>query len=181
MGIDRQPVLEGATLRLRALVAEDREPLYKAASDPKTWAGHPVKNRHERAVFDPYFDFLLSTAETLVVIDKHTDRVIGCSRYYTAPKRPGTIAVGFTFLSPDYWGGDANFEMKTLMLDHAFTVYDEMWLDIGEDNIRSQKATAKLGAVLVNRLRDDLGTGSEADYLCFRVTKSEWAAVRDSR
>ncbi len=97
MGFDRQPRLEGARLRLRPLASEDREPLYDAARDPKTWAGHPSKDRYERAVFDPYFDFLLGTAETLVVIDKHADRVIGCSRYYTPPKRPGTIAIGFTF------------------------------------------------------------------------------------
>jgi len=181
MTFDKQPRLDGPRLLLRPMRPEDREPLFKAASDPKTWAGHPVKDRHERAVFDPYFDFLLSTAETLVVIDKHADRVIGCSRYYTAPKRPGTMAVGYTFLHPDHWGGETNFEMKTLMFDHAFERYDEVWLDIDPANIRSQKASAKLGALYVETDAHDFGSGTTAIYSGYRVTRATWAAVRAAR
>ncbi|MFK7940143.1 MAG: GNAT family N-acetyltransferase, partial [Roseovarius sp.] len=104
MGFDPQPTLEGATLLLRPLHADDLEPLYKAASDPATWAGHPVTNRHERAVFEPYFQLLLESRGTLAVTDKVTGEVIGCSRYYEVLSRPGTMAIGYTFLRCDYWG-----------------------------------------------------------------------------
>ncbi|WP_371225114.1 GNAT family N-acetyltransferase [Roseovarius sp. 2305UL8-3] len=181
MGFDAQPELEGATLRLRPLRAEDREALAMAASDPATWAGHPVKNRHERAVFDPYFDILLASQGTLVVIDKAKDMVIGCSRYYQPPTRPGTIAIGYTFLMPAYWGGVTNFEMKTLMLDHALEQYDEVWLDIGPDNIRSQKATLKLGARKVFEGRLDLGTGREDDYFSYTLSRADWEATKAAK
>lgn len=181
MKFDRQPVLEGPRLLLRPLHSDDREALYQAASDPATWAGHPVKNRHDRAVFDPYFDFLLSTKETLVAVDKSRDRVIGCSRYYTPPHRPGTIAVGYTFLSPEYWGGAWNFEMKQLMFGHAFASFDEVWLDIGPDNIRSQKASSKLGARHVFTGQIDLGAGRMEDYMSFTVSRGDWSAVCAAR
>lgn len=181
MGFDRQAELEGPRLKLRPLLPEDREALHEAASDPQIWAGHPVKNRHERQVFDPYFDFLLGTGEALVVIDKSNSLIIGCSRFYTPPHRPGTIAIGYTFLSRAYWGGAANFEMKSLMFEHAFTVFDEIWLDIGPDNIRSQTATGKLGATLRDEGRYDLGNGKPDDYLCFVVTRQAWERVLAER
>lgn len=180
MVFDAQPCLEGASLSLRPLQAGDRVALFEAASDPATWAGHPVKNRHERPVFDRYFDFLLNSGTTLLVTDRVADRVIGCSRYYVSPDRPGTVAIGFTFLNPDYWGGETNFELKTLMFEHVFKTHDELWLDIGPSNIRSQKASAKVGAIFVYAARLDFGTG-EDDYLCYRVTKERWAEVKAAR
>ncbi|MDF1668412.1 MAG: GNAT family N-acetyltransferase [Roseovarius sp.] len=178
MVFDRQPVLEGPQLLLRPLQLDDREALFAAASDPAIWAGHPVKNRYEQAVFDPYFDILLASGETLVVIDKAKDQVIGCSRYYTPGVRPGTIAVGYTFLMPAYWGGATNFELKTLMFDHVFDSVDEVWLDIGPTNIRSQKATMKLGAKKVFAGCLDLGAGREADYFSYTLSRADWDAVR---
>lgn len=176
MAFDDQPELEGATLRLRPLRSEDRAALYAAASDPAIWKGHPAKTRHERAVFDPYFDMLLAYGGTLVVLDRAEGQIIGCSRYYTAPARPGSIAIGYTFLARSHWGGATNREMKMLMFDHAFAWFDEIWLDIGPDNIRSQKATAKLGAREVSRGPLDLGTGEVQDYVSFVITRHDWRA-----
>ena len=89
---------------LRRLRPEDREALYQAALDPLIWSGHPAKTRHERAVFDPYFDLLLAAGGTMVLRD-NDGRVIGCSRYYDPPDAPGMIAVGYTFVVRDRWAG----------------------------------------------------------------------------
>ena len=78
---DDQPTLEGKTLRLSPLVADDREGLYAAAADPLIWAQHPARTRAERATFDPYFDFLLSAGGTLAVRSKATGQIIGCTRF----------------------------------------------------------------------------------------------------
>ena len=82
---DIQPVLERARLTLRPLAAPDRDGLYAAASDPAIWAQHPARHRHERAVFDPYFDFLLSAGGTLAVCNRAQDQIVGCSRFYAVP------------------------------------------------------------------------------------------------
>lgn len=146
---DVQPELTGETLHVRPLVAADHEGLYRAASDPAVWAGHPAKDRHRREIFDPYFQFLLEN-RSLVVEDRASSDIIGASRFYPlSPPDPDAIAIGYTFLATAYWGGVANRELKALMLGHAFAAVSNVWFHIAPDNVRSQKATAKLGAVFV--------------------------------
>lgn len=173
---DPQPPLVGETLRLRPLAREDFEPLQSAASDPATWAGHPARDRHETHVFEPYFQFLLASGTALVILDRKADRIIGCSRYYSAPDRPDGIAVGFTFLSNAYWGGETNFEVKRLMLGHAFRWYPEVWFHIDPTNVRSQRATAKLGAKPIYDATLDL-SGTPASWICFSLTREAWSEV----
>ena len=176
MTFNDQPELKGETLRLRGLREEDREALFLAASDAETWAGHPAKDRHQREVFDPYFDMLLGAGGTLIVFDKATDKAIGCSRYYVGPDAPDDISIGFTFLNHRYWGGEVNLRMKQLMLDHAFNHFDRVWFHIAPDNIRSQKATMKLGARHVYDATLALSGGRVSDYCCYRLDRADWQA-----
>jgi len=173
LGFDAQPVLVGKTLVLRPLKAEDFEGLYAAASDSTIWAGHPIKDRHERTVFTPYFDFLLGKGSTLAVQDRATKEIVGCSSYYTAPDRPSTLSIGFTFLNTAYWGGEANFEMKRLMIEHIFETLDAVWFHIDPSNIRSQKATTKLGAEYQYDAMLNLG-GTPAPFKAYCLTRATW-------
>lgn len=177
---DDQPSLKNARLRLRALRRRDFDALQTVASDPRIWAGHPAKQRHRREVFAPYFDFLLNSGGTLVVFDRARDTIIGCSRYYVPPDQPQEIGIGFTFLAAEYWGGEVNFSMKELMLDHAFEHFPNVWFHIDPTNLRSQKATEKLGAVRMADARLTLGA-EPADWMCYRLTRGAWAAIRAAR
>ncbi|MDH5454154.1 MAG: GNAT family N-acetyltransferase [Paracoccaceae bacterium] len=170
---DDQPVLNGPTLTLRPLTASDHDGLFAAAANPEIWAGHPIKERYKPEVFHPYFTFLLEAGGTLAITTSIDRKIIGCSRYYSVAERPGSIGIGFTFLNNAYWGGATNFEVKCLMLTHAFATFPEVWFDIGPDNIRSQRATAKLGAEFVECAQLDLA-GTMADWKCFRLTRSAW-------
>lgn len=180
MGFDAQPQLRSDTILLRPLEEDDFEGLHAAAADPETWAGHPAKDRHEPEVFRGYFDFLLKAGGTLVIIDRVEDRIMGCSRYYTAPDMPGSISIGFTFLNHRYWGGVWNFEVKKLMLGHAFEVFDEVWFHIDPTNIRSQTATKRLGAVHGYDTGLDL-SGVEAPWKCYRLTRDAWSQTVAAR
>lgn len=173
MAFDAQPVLRSNKLDLRPLEEDDFEGLHAAASNPETWAGHPAKDRYQPDVFRPYFDFLLEAGGTLVIIDRAGDRIIGCSRYYTAPDMPSSISIGFTFLDHRYWGGAWNFDLKCLMLGHAFEGFDEVWFHIDPTNIRSQTATKRLGAVHGYDTGLDL-SGVEAPWKCYRLTRDAW-------
>jgi RimJ/RimL family protein N-acetyltransferase len=172
-GFNAQPELASRSLVLRPLRPEDLDGLFAAAGHPEVWAGHPAKDRHKRDVFEKYFAFLLESRSTLVVIDPQSNRTIGCSRYYTAPDRPDGISIGFTFLNHAYWGGEMNFELKRLMLEHAFRTFLEVWFHIDPNNIRSQKATAKLGAEHIYDTTLNL-SGSAAPYMCFRLSRDAW-------
>jgi RimJ/RimL family protein N-acetyltransferase len=57
------------------------------------------------------------------------------------------IEIGWTFLTRRYWGGRYNWEMKQLMLAHAFKFVENVIFYVGENNIRSQKAMEKIGAI----------------------------------
>lgn len=182
MRFDDQPGLEGETIALRGMLESDRAMLAIAAKDPETWAGHPVRDRHNAKVFNPYFDFLLCAGGTCVVTDKNSGNLIGCSRYYVGPDAPNDIAIGFTFLNHLYWGGVTNFEMKTLMLDHAFESFERVWFHIDPSNIRSQKATEKLGAILLAKRKLDLiGAGKEAPWLSYELVKDAWMRVKAAK
>ncbi len=173
MTFDDQPTLQNQIFLLRPLSAADRTGLRDAASDPEIWSQHPIKDRHKPDVFDPYFDFLLENGGSLVVVEKQTGRLAGCSRYYATPDIPDSISIGYTFLTRDHWGGQSNWLIKTLMLDHAFGSFPEVWLHIGPDNLRSQKATAKLGATHIKTAPTQM-VGSTGDMAWFQLTKTAW-------
>lgn len=160
MGFDPQPILRDGDLVLRPLVAGDRAGLRAAASDPKIWEQHPAKARWRAEVFAPYFDFLLSTEQTLAF--ELAGQIIGCSRFYPVPNEPGDWGIGFTFLTRAHWGGQMNGRIKALMIDHLLAARRRAFFHIGPDNIRSQKATAKLGASWIYDCELDLGNGPAA-------------------
>lgn len=171
-----QPWLENETLLLRPVKAEDAEALYQAASHPDIWAQHPNRYRYQRAVFTPYFNFLVSHG-ALVFIDKTQNRLFGCSRFYRTP-HTGVLSIGFTFIHIDYWGTGMNGQIKSLMLTHGFQSDAEIWFHVDPNNIRSQKAVEKLGAILTAKERLDLGTG-QADFYSYQLTRANWEKKSD--
>lgn len=171
---DLQPHLESEHLNLKPLELGDSEGLYAAASDPDIWKLHPIKDRHKREVFDPYFKFLLENGGTLVARDPKTSQIIGCSRYYDLPDAPNSISIGYTFLTRPYWGGPYNKAMKALMLNHAFASFPTVWLHIDPDNIRSAKATEKIGGRYVKTAPTAI-VGSKGEMMWYRISKTEWS------
>lgn len=86
--------------------------MYYAASDPGIWAGHIARDRNKRGVFEPYFGYLLVSGKALTVIDIASGRIVGGSSYYVLPTVPDSIAIGFTFLVKEKWGGSTDRELK---------------------------------------------------------------------
>jgi RimJ/RimL family protein N-acetyltransferase len=157
---DLQPTLEGSTLLVRPLTADDLEPLYAAASDPEIWTLHPEPTRWQRDVFtNGFFAGALASGSAFSVVHRDTGAIIGSSRYYEYDASARTIFVGYTFLTRAYWGGATNGELKRLMLDHAFRYVDGVQFHIGPANWRSRRAVEKIGGVLVREevvMRNDV-------------------------
>lgn len=170
---DCQPTLSGPTLRLEPLAGNDSEGLFQAASDPLIWAGHPATDRYKREVFESYFAALLATNTALKVIDIASGVIVGTSSYYTAPDKPSGIAIGYTFLVRDKWGGSTNQELKRLMIEHAFKAFDSVYFHIAPTNTRSQKATLKLGAVHLYDADLTLANVTKP-CRCYGLTRTHW-------
>jgi RimJ/RimL family protein N-acetyltransferase len=179
--MDIQPTLTGVRFRIRPLHERDREGLYLAARDPLIWEQNPASSRFERGVFDDYFTALRNAGGALVFEDIANDKIIGCSRYYQAPNAPPDWSIGFTFIERSLWGGHANLELKSLILDHLFSTEEQVWFHIGRGNIRSQKATMKLGAIKTGTCSADLlGTGTSSFYFNFVLTNKVWSEAKAS-
>jgi RimJ/RimL family protein N-acetyltransferase len=150
--LDRQPTLEGETLRLQPLRAEDFDALFAVASDPLIWEQHPAHDRWKPEVFRAFFDDALAHQGALVVIDRLCGAVIGSSRYQgLEPEQGGSVEIGWTFLARAYWGGAANRELKRLMVAHALASIAQCRFAVGESNWRSRRAMEKIGGRLSAR------------------------------
>jgi len=168
---DYQPTLHGTLLDLRPLRADDFAALHAAASDPRIWEQHPVRDRHREEVFRPYFELLLVAGEALVALDRETGVVVGMSRYHGYDAERSEVEIGWTFLARSHWGGVYNRELKDLMLRHAFRFVRTVVFLVAPDNLRSQRAVEKIGGVRFGSRRDADGRESVA----FRIESSEFA------
>jgi RimJ/RimL family protein N-acetyltransferase len=147
MSFDLQPHLKGEVLELRPLTTEDWDQLFAVASDPLIWEQHPEPDRYNEDVFRRFFDGALESRGAFVIIDRETQQIIGSTRFYGYDPKRSEIEIGWTFLARKYWGGEYNAEMKRLLLNHAFRFVQSVVFFVGEENVRSQKAMEKLGAV----------------------------------
>lgn len=160
MSFDLQPILKGELLRLRPLREDDWDDLYAVASDPLIWEQHPNSDRYNEDVFREFFREAMASGGAFVVIDARSGQIIGSSRFYGYDQDKSEVEVGWTFLARSHWGGIYNEELKHLMLRHAFRFVQSVVFLIGPQNLRSQKAIVKIGAVRIASRLDDTGRES---------------------
>jgi len=146
MSFDLQPHLKGELIELRPLTVEDWEDLFAVASDPLIWEQHPECDRYKEEVFKIFFKDALESGGAFAVIGTKDKQIIGSTRFHGYDPEKSEIEIGWTFLARKYWGGRYNREMKQLMLTHAFRFVENVVFFVGENNIRSQRATEKIGA-----------------------------------
>lgn len=166
---DRQPILEGALVRLRPMTAEDREALFAVASDPLLWEVHPAHDRWQRDVFDAFFDAGLASGGALAIEDAATGAVIGSSRYDGWLPEADEIEIGWTYIARAYWGGAYNREIKRLMLDHIHRFVRTATFMVGADNIRSRKAMEKIGGVLRPGTEQRMMAGAMTPHVVYEI------------
>ena len=171
-GFDSQPRLMGTLVELRPLRHEDYDELYAVAADPLIWEQHPSSDRHEPGVFRQFFEEGLASGGALVAIDTASRRVIGSSRYAAYDSAKSEVEIGWTFLARSHWGGRYNGEMKALMLDHAFRFVDRVVFRIGPQNIRSQRAVERIGA-----LRVGVEQAADREVLLYAITSGRWSTL----
>ena len=145
--VNLQPVLSNSIVTIKPLQESDFESLYQVASDPLIWEQHPESNRYKKEVFQTYFKGAMESHGALAVYDSKTGKMIGATRFYDYNEKESSIVIGYTFLSKSYWGTTYNRALKQLMLDYIFQFVDKVIFHVGKDNIRSQRAMEKLGAI----------------------------------
>ena len=168
MNLEFTTPLEDETIKLVQVEKKHFSDLYNVAKDPKLWDQHNAKDRWQKEIFSKFFNKGLDNENGLLaIIDKKNNEIIGSTRYYPHKEK---LSIGYTFISRKYWGTSTNFQVKKLMLDHAYQFTDEIYFHIWSNNIRSQKAVQKLGA-------EYLGSWDEPDqrnHLTYILKKTVW-------
>ena len=154
---DFQPTLKGTLVELRPLRVEDEHALFAVASDPLIWEQHPVRDRYKPEVFRAFFRESLASGGALTVRDCQNSSLIGSSRYHGYNPELSEVEIGWMFLARSHWGGTYNGEVKRLMLRHALHYVERVVFLIGPQNIRSQRAIERLGAIRVGSRPDSAG------------------------
>ena len=154
---------------LRPLSETDFDALFKVAADPLIWEQHPSRDRFKREIFQSYFDSAITSRSAFLIFEKSGNQLIGSTRFYDYNPSLSRIAIGYTFLAKEYWGGKYNRAVKKLLLDYAFQYVDSVIFHIGPSNIRSQQAILRLGARQIG----------EEDYngilqQMYEIKKEEW-------
>lgn len=170
-----QPLnLEDEWVKLFPLKKSDFEILYDVAKDPLIWEQHPNPDRYKKEVFQNYFKGALESKGAFLL--KSTfNQAIGCTRFYDYFPEKSEIKIGYTFFSRDCWGKPFNKSTKLLMLHYAFQFVQQVIFHVGANNIRSQKAMEKLGAVKIGEeLVAYYGEASRNNFV-YQIDRNNWS------
>lgn len=174
INFELQPSLQNGLIKIQPLKQSDFETLFSIASDPLIWEQHPNSDRYKRPVFETFFKGAMESGAAFLICDNKSGQAIGSSRYYEMNIKEKSIAIGYTFLAKDHWGSLFNPALKYLMLNHAFTFFDKVILHIGANNIRSQKATEKLGAQKIAEIEMEYyGEANRLNFM-YQIEKENW-------
>ena len=179
MEFDLQPTLTGTLIEVRPLRPEDFDALFEAASDPLIWEQHPDSDRYRRDVFEDFFKGAIESRGAFAVVEKKSARIIGSSRYWNLNLEENEVEIGWTFLSREFWGGQYNRELKSLMLHHAFQFVDRVLLIVGENNLRSRKAVEKIGCVFLRNVERPGRDGIVRRNVVFAITREQFRERTD--
>lgn len=176
------PTLSDAHVTLRPLVLADAAALAKVPGDQKLyeWTG-PLPRTTDEAV-EWIRDALEDSARIpFAVIDK-SGTLVGTTSFYDVDEANASLAVGYTYYSPEAMGTAVNPAAKLLLCDYAFTTCEAVrvvW-HTNSENARSRAAIEKLGAVPEGELRKHRRfRGGWRTTAQFAIVDDEWPAARD--
>jgi RimJ/RimL family protein N-acetyltransferase len=97
---------------------------------------------------------------------------------YDVDRKVKKATIGYTWYAPEVWGKVHNKECKLLLLQYLFDRLGlvRVELRVAGQNIRSQKAVAKIGGVKEAVLRKYAlrNDGTSSDTVIFSILDEEW-------
>jgi N-acetyltransferase len=178
--------LTGRHLRLEPMRQDHAPALFDAGRAPEIWEWMPARPQTREAMEAWVTKAMLGQAQgreyPFVVVRLADERVIGSTRYLDVQEDDRTVEIGWTWYSPDAWGGVVNPEAKFLLMRHAFDAWHAIRVALKTDikNVHSQAAIRKLGATYEGTLRNQRirPDGSYRDTVIFSIIEREWPAAK---
>lgn len=174
--------LADGPLRLVRLVEAHRDDLRAAcALDADIWPIYATSFDPDH--FDASFGALTGSELAMPYAIFDGERLIGMTAWLRPDWSAQTVEIGNSYIVPDVRGSGINRRIKSLMLDHGFSVgLRRVEFRIDERNARSQAAVAKLGGTKEGTLRAErvTWTGHVRDTALWSILADEWAGgLRD--
>ena len=176
--------LEDDLVRLEPLAERHREPLRPLADNPSLWVQTSLNASGKG--FDPWFEAMTMENITgrqisFAVFDKRSGRYAGHTAYLNISPDHARVEIGWTWYGEDFQRTHVNPAAKRLLLAHAFACgAQRVELKTGVENLRSQGAMEKMGAVREGVLRSHspTWTGERRDTVFYSILAPEWPAVK---
>jgi len=177
--------LAGKHIRLEPMRPSHARALSEAGRDQAIWSWMPARPLKAETM-DRWLEKAVQAEAQgreypFVVVRLEDNRVIGSTRYLEVQEDDRTVEIGWTWYTPDAWGGVVNPEAKYLLMRHAFDDWHAIRVALKTDikNLHSQAAIKKLGARYEGTLRNQRirPDGSYRDTVIFSVIESEWPSV----
>lgn len=178
--------LTGEHIRLEPMRSSHARALSEAGRDQAIWTWMPARPLTPEAM-DRWLEKAMHAESQgreypFVVVRLEDNRVIGSTRYLEVQEDDRTVEIGWTWYSPETWGGVVNPEAKYLLMRHAFDDWRAIRVALKTDikNLHSQAAIKKLGAHYEGTLRNQRirPDGSYRDTVIFSVIEIEWPGVK---
>ncbi|ETK37202.1 GNAT family N-acetyltransferase [Microbispora sp. ATCC PTA-5024] len=177
----RRPfVLSGPRVRLEPLSPGHAKGLW-AAADDEVFATLPYDRPPTVQAMGEWIRAALSREAVRLPFAVVTGgEVAGTTSYWYPDDVRRQVEIGSTWLGRAWWGAGINREAKRLLLEHAFTelACEKVVFRTAPDNVRSQQALHRLGAVRDGLVRRDWprGDGTWRDSVYYSILRSEWIA-----
>ncbi|WP_307258407.1 GNAT family N-acetyltransferase [Oikeobacillus pervagus] len=178
--------LENNIVRLLPLELEHVEGIYEAAQDQRIWEHMSVdltdKSRVYQYVQDAEQKRRNGTDMAFVIINRKIEKIIGATWFLDISTQHKRLEIGSTWIHPHYWRTNINTNCKYLLLKNCFEELhlNRVQIKTGHENIRSQKAIERIGAVKEGILRNHMirKEGPIRHTIMYSVIKEEWTKVK---
>ena len=118
------------------------------------------------------------------VTDSETDELRGSTRIYNIDRINKTCEIGSTYYAKAFQRTHINTTAKWLLLTYAFETLGMIRVQIktDEENVASQRAIERLGAVKEGILRNERirSTGKPRNAVVYSITDGEWPSIKKS-
>jgi RimJ/RimL family protein N-acetyltransferase len=184
--MSEMPVLEGTRIRLEPMTRKHLAGLENIAFDDRIWRYMPVTIKTPEDLREWLEKALRlkeeGTSLPWVTVLKAENRVIGSTRFSDLDRTHETAELGHTWLTPELHGAGLNAEAKLLQLTYAFEELKlrRVALKTHHENLQSQKAMLKIGAVEEGRFRNHfiMPDGSQRHSVWFSIIREDWPQTK---
>ncbi|MCU1240639.1 MAG: family N-acetyltransferase [Candidatus Acidoferrum typicum] len=179
-------ILEGQHVRLEPLASNHAAGLAAVGLDEDLWKWIPTPVRTAEEM-SGYVQTALNeqtkgSALPFVLIERSSDRIIGCTRYGNIDRDHHRVEIGWTWVARRWQRTPINTEAKYLLLRHAFETLKCIRVELKTDSLneRSRAAILRIGATEEGTFRKHMITASGRirHTVYFSILDSEWPEVK---